>query len=101
VDEAADDRVPGTGGGLPVDVADVVARVVLDHVVEVLPVPGEDRAVVPVEQAGGTPDRGKVQARADLRQAGGARHPQAYGAGTAAKSASMGASGETLFARAS
>ena len=94
---------PGAGGGLPVDVLDVVAGAVLHLVVEVLAVPGEDRAVPPVEQPGGAAHRGQVEAGPHLREPGGGVlgvHGR-QGAGTAWNTASMMASGATLLARAS
>ena len=121
---ALDDGLAGAGGGLPVDVGHVVAGAVGGQVVEVLAVADEHGAVPPVEQAGGPPQGGQLQAAAHAGQPGGApggpgrprgpcgplgavgggvrvRGHGAQGVGTAEKTASMIVSGATPSARAS
>ena len=50
-DVALDQRAPGAGGRLPVDVLDVVAEHVLAQVVEVHAAAAVDRAVLAVDQS--------------------------------------------------
>ena len=121
---ALDDRLPQSGGGLPVDVGDIVPGPVEGHVIEVLAAADEDRLVAPVEQPRGPPQGRQAQGGAKTldpraapplagtgsgcsgclrclhthRSAGPHR---AQGVGTAAKMASMIASGATPSARAS
>ena len=54
---------------VPVDVADVVARLVLAQVEEVRPDPAEDRAVVPLQQAVEAADHLPLEAVEELAQA--------------------------------
>ena len=65
-DVALDQRPPGAGRRLPIDVLDVVAEDVLAQVVEVHAAAAVDRAVLAVEHVLGAPPGGNRQASPDL-----------------------------------
>src|SRR5262249_36741230 len=50
LDEALDERMAHAGGDVPVDAADIVARLVLAHLFECYAAPLEDAAIGPAEQ---------------------------------------------------
>ena len=127
---ALDDGLADARRGLPVDVAHIVPGPVQRQIVEILAVPQEHRLVAPVQQTGGAPQRGQRQPTAHARHPGAAPHgwrgrrvrslrrglrtgrlhhrdrcnrspAPSQGVGTAAKIASMIASGAMSSARAS